>query len=226
MVSTLQLRYDEHLKISGFGSFSQHTETIMASLRATGPGPKEAHSIWVSNLIFHAKHRTLGIRLRMVYQCFSISVMINAQKIPKCTATQIIAFSRDWGQVFVSSRFESHPANTSSAYLVIGARSKKYMFFGCNYHYIPLQSLLTGLSYVDVVLCYGCTYSSILRRSQVGPSASLCPPEHCLELWLVFADWATSIAVSHTYKEITTEFHRSQSLSFRLYSRQHAIHRS
>ena len=150
--------------------------------------------------------------------------MINAQKIPKCTATQIVAFSRDWGQVFVSSRFESHAANTSSAYLVtlvIGAGSKKYMFFGCNYHYNLFWQGCRML-----MLFYGCTYSSILRRCQVGPSASLCPPEHCLELWLVFANWATSIAVSHTYKEITTELHRSQSLSFRLYSRQHAIHRS
>lgn len=51
---------EQGIRTSSFGSFS-HTETVMASLRATGPGPKEAHSIWVSNLIF-TKHRTLGIR--------------------------------------------------------------------------------------------------------------------------------------------------------------------
>ena len=84
-----QLRYDEHLfrflasedAVQAEPVLPTQRDTIMASLRATGPGPKEAHSIWVSNLIFviaqlsvsqilkmifHTKHRTLGIRLGMV----------------------------------------------------------------------------------------------------------------------------------------------------------------
>ena len=57
------------MNISRFLASEVSNSTQKPSWRAsepTGPGPKEAHSIWVSNLIFHTKHRTLGIRLRMV----------------------------------------------------------------------------------------------------------------------------------------------------------------
>ena len=152
--------------------------------------------------------------------------MINAQKIPKCTATQIVAFSRDWGQVFrvfkVWEPCRKHFLQHILWHLWLEPEVRNTCF---------LDVTITTISSDRVVVCWCCfmvvRILSILRRCQVGPSAiTSAHPNIVLSCGLSLPTGQLVSLVSHTYKEITTELHRSQSLSFRLYSRQHAIHRS